>query len=103
PQFALIALVVTLISYLVMMINGLGVGLNEAAGSALRSFDADAIAYSDQSGLSVIRSELGQEVVDTIAAAEGVQESAPVGYLAVNYRNADDEIDSAAFLGFDPG
>jgi len=103
PQFALIALVVTLISYLVIMINGLGVGLNEAAGSALRSFDADAIAYSEQAGLSVIRSELGQEVVDAIAATDGVDDSAPLGYLAVNYRNSDEEIDSAAFLGFDPG
>ena len=28
-QFVLIALVVTLISYLVLMINGLGVGLND--------------------------------------------------------------------------
>ena len=39
-QFALITLIVTLISYLVLMINGLGVGLNDSAGSALRNFDA---------------------------------------------------------------
>jgi putative ABC transport system permease protein len=45
-QFVLIALIVTLISYLVLMINGLGVGLNVLAGSALKNFDADAIAYS---------------------------------------------------------
>ncbi|MCC7362808.1 MAG: ABC transporter permease [Dehalococcoidia bacterium] len=102
-QFALITLVVTLISYLVLMINGLGVGLNEAAGSALRSFDADAIAYSDQAGLSVIRSELSAEVAGGIGEAAGAEESAPLGYVAANYRDSDGVVDSAAFLGFEPG
>lgn len=102
-QFALITLIVTLISYLVLMINGLGVGLNESAGSALRNFDANAIAYSDRAGISVIRSELSQEQVDSIAAVPGVTESAPLGYLAVNYESSEGEIDSAAVLGFDPG
>ena len=45
-QFALIALVVTLVSYLVLMINGLGIGLNKQAGSALLQLDADGITYS---------------------------------------------------------
>lgn len=102
-QFALIALIVTLISYLVLMINGLGVGLNEQAGSALRSFDADAIAYSDRAGLSVIRSELSQDQIDRITATSGAEVAAPVGYMAANYRKEDGEIESAAFLGFDPG
>lgn len=102
-QFALIALVVTLISYLVLMINGLGVGLNEQAGRALRNFDAAAIAYSDRAGLSVIRSELSAELVERIASESGAAESAPLGYMAANYRKDDASVDSAAFLGFDPG
>ncbi|MCC6382066.1 MAG: ABC transporter permease [Dehalococcoidia bacterium] len=102
-QFGLIALVVTLISYLVLMINGLGVGLNLLAGSALKSFDADAIAYSRQSGLSVIRSELGQQTTDAIAANPGVRAAASLGYVAANYRRSDGSVKSAAFLGYDPG
>lgn len=102
-QFALIATVVALISYLVLMINGLGVGLNVAAGSALRSFNADALAYSDESGISVIRSELSQAAVDRATALPGVEAAAPLGYVAANYRSANGEISSAAFLGFDPG
>ena len=102
-QFALIALIVTLISYLVLMINGLGVGLNEQAGSALRNFDADAVAYSGRAGLSVIRSELSQEQVDRITAESGAEVAAPLGYMAANYRKEDGEVESAAFLGFDPG
>lgn len=102
-QFALIALIVTLISYLVLMINGLGVGLNEQAGSALRNFNADAIAYSDRAGLSVIRSELSEQQVGLIAVESGAELAAPLGYMAANYRGDDGEIESAAFLGFDPG
>ncbi len=102
-QFALIALIVTLISYLVLMINGLGVGLNVLAGSALKNFDADAIAYSASAGRSVIRSELSQETADKIAAQDGVEESALLGYIAANYRRDDGVVKSAAFMGYDPG
>lgn len=102
-QFALIALIVTLISYLVLMINGLGVGLNEQAGSALRHFDANAIVYSDRAGLSVIRSEMSDELVAQVRQRFGDAETAPLGYLAANYRDTGGEIESAAFLGFDPG
>ncbi|MBK6664067.1 MAG: hypothetical protein IPG47_15395 [Thermoflexaceae bacterium] len=102
-QFALIALIVTLISYLVLMINGLGVGLNVLAGSALKNFDADAIAYSDRAGISVIRSELSQETVDAIGKTAGAEESAAIGYVAANYRRDDGKVNSAAFLGYDPG
>lgn len=102
-QFFLIGLIVTLISYLVAMINGLGLGLNVLAGSALKSFDADAIAYSDASGLSVIRSELSAETIARVLAAPGVEEGAPLGYVAANVRTAAGEIENAAFLGFDPG
>ncbi|MCK9518249.1 MAG: ABC transporter permease [Dehalococcoidia bacterium] len=102
-QFGLIALIVTLISYLILMVTGLGLGLNELAGSALRSFNADAIAYSDEAGISVIRSELSEETVERIRNAEGVTDSASLGYVAANYLDSDGEIASAAFLGYDPG
>ena len=102
-QVAPIALIIALFNFLVLMINGLGIGLNEQAGSALRNFDADAIAYSDAAGLSVIRSELSQEQVDRIAADSGAEAATPLGYVAANYRTSDGLVRSAAFLGFDVG
>lgn len=102
-QFSLIALIVTLISYLVIMINGLGVGLNELAGSALLNFNADAIAYSDKGGLSVIRSEIGPDTVEAASTAPGVQVSAAIGYVAANYEREDGRIKSLALMGYDPG
>jgi len=102
-QFALIALIVTLISYLVLMINGLGVGLNRLAGSALLNFDADAIAYSDKAGLSVIRSEISEETITDVRSQPGIDDAAPIGYLAANYEQEDGDIESVALMGFDPG
>lgn len=102
-QFGLIALVVALISYLVLMINGLGIGLNEQAGSALRGLNADALVYAKDSDLSVIRSELSAETVNEISRLDGVSESAPLGYVGVNIRDPEGDITTAALLGYEPG
>jgi len=101
-QFALIALVVTLIAYLVLMINGLGNGLNIRAGSALLDLDADAVVYSSASGLSVIRSELPSSVVEEVGNMDGVTASSPLGYLSVNAKIPDGDIEPIALLGFLP-
>ena len=101
-QFLLIATIVTLISYLVLMINGLGVGLNALAGSALKNFDADAIAYADEAGLSVFRSELSKETI-----ADRYRSAGEGGGAARLRRRepqtSDGKVKSAAFLGVDPG
>lgn len=102
-QFALITLLVTLIAYLILMINGLGIGLNEQAGSALRGLDADALAYARNSDLSVIRSELAAETVEQLGQMEGVTEWAPLGYVGANARDGEGDTTAAALLGFEPG
>lgn len=106
-QFALIGLIVTLVTYLVLMVNGLGIGLNVLAGSALKNFDADALAYSGTSNLSVIRSELGADTVGAVSKLPGVTDATPLGYLGVNIRKADGttiaKAKSAALIGFEPG
>jgi putative ABC transport system permease protein len=102
-QFSLIALVVILISYLVLMINGLGIGLNKQAGSALLELDADAVVYSSSSRLSVIRSELPSSVVEEVGDIDGVKASSPLGYLSVNTQSPDGDIQAVALLGFLPG
>ncbi len=105
-QFALIGLVVTLITYLVLMVNGLGIGLKELAGRALLSWDADAIAYAGTSNLSVIRSELSNAAVSSARQIPGVTDASPLGYYGVDVRRSDGaamSVKSAALLGFDLG
>lgn len=102
-QFALITLLVTLIAYLILMINGLGIGLNEQAGSALRELDADALAYAKNSDLSLIRSELSAETVEELSRMEGVTDCAALGYVGANVRDGEGDTTSAALLGYEPG
>lgn len=98
-QFALIGLIVTLVAYLVLMMNALGAGLLDQAGSAVKNLDADALVFREDSNLSIQQSEIGQATYDAVAAAEGVDAAARLGYLSV--QPAGDE--SVAFLGFEPG
>lgn len=102
-QFALISMVVALISYLVFMVNGLGTGLNNQAGSALQSLNADGLAYSPNAGLSIIRSELSTETVSQIQTDLSPVTSAPLGYFGINTRSMSGRITSAAMLGIHPG
>jgi putative ABC transport system permease protein len=101
-QFALVAAIFTLIAYLVLMIDGLGVGLNDLAGSAVRRFDADAIAYADTAGRSILRSELSAAAVERARDLPGVTASGPLAYTAATYRDAAGAVESAALLGYDP-
>lgn len=102
-QFGLVTGVVTLIAYLVLMVTGLGLGLNQLAGTALLGMDGDFFAYSDRSNLSVIRSQLGEAQVRQIASAPGVQAAAAVGYVAAAVEYRPGEVETAALLGIDLG
>ncbi len=102
-QFGLVTGVVTLIAYLVLMVTGLGLGLNQAAGTALLGLDGDYLAYSDRSNLSVIRSQLSEAQVADIAAAPGVTAAAPLGYQAAAIEFRPGEVDTAALIGIDLG
>lgn len=102
-QFGLVTGVVALISFLVLMVTGLGLGLNEAAGTALLAMNGNHIAYSKGADLSVIRSELGADSVKQISAQNGVRASAVVGYVAAAVEYSPDQIETSALIGVVPG
>jgi putative ABC transport system permease protein len=101
-QFALIGLIVMLVAYLVFMINALGAGLLEQAGSAVKRMDADALVFSDNANLSLQQSEIAEDTVAAIRSAPGVEESSALGYVSVQ-PSLDPEKGPVAFLGFEPG
>ena len=102
-QFGLVTGVVTLIAYLVLMVTGLGLGLNQLAGTALLALEGDHLAYSDRSNLSVIRSQLSEAQVKDIASAPRVKASAAIGYAAAAIEYRPGEVETAALLGVDLG
>ena len=101
-QFALIGLVVALVTYLVLMMNALGAGLLDQAGSAIKRLDADALVFRDSSNLSLQLSELSQQTVEFIRTAPGVEASARLGYVSVQ-PSVKPEKGPVAFIGFESG
>jgi putative ABC transport system permease protein len=101
--FGPIAAVVALISYLVLVINGLGLGFRDEFGSALASFDASAIAFGDNAQGSVSRSLLDERALAAVESVPGVTASAAVGYLRADYRDGEGGVQSASLFGYDPG
>ncbi len=101
-QFALITVIVALIAYLILMINALGLGLQSFAGSALNNLDVDYLAYADGSNLSIPRSELPDEIVQSVASAPGVSAAGPMGYFTITPSKGDKQF-PAALLGIEPG
>ncbi len=102
-QFGFVTGVVGLIAYLIIMVTGLGLGLNEAAGSALLDLNGDYLAYASNSNLSVIRSKLTERDVAEVQSLSGAEEATPIGYVAAVIEFAPEESDSAAIIGVVPG
>ncbi len=102
-QFTLVTGVVALISFLIIMVTGLGLGLNERAGTALLSLDGDHLAFADNANLSLIRSRLTDAQVADIEARAGQEKATPVGYTAVVIQYRAEKNDTAAAVGVVPG
>ncbi len=101
-QFGLVTGVVILIAYLVLMVTGLGLGLQDRAGTALLALDGDYLAYSDRADFSVIRSLLTAAQVEEVAASAGVDGATPIGYVAAVIDYDTDQRDTVAIIGVEP-
>ena len=102
-QFGFVTGVVALIAYLIIMVTGLGLGLNEAAGTALLNLNGDHLAYAANSNLSVIRSRLSDLDVAEIRALPAADRATPIGYVAAVIEYGPEESDTAAVIGVIPG
>lgn len=102
-QFGFVTGVVGLIAYLIIMVTGLGLGLYDAAGTALLGLNGDHLAYASNSNLSVIRSRLTERDVIEVQSLTGVESATPIGYVAAVIAFAPEESDTAAIIGVVPG
>lgn len=98
-QFALVTGVVALISFLIIMVTGLGLGLYERAGTALLSLNGDHLAYAENSNISLIRSRLTEAQVRDIEARSGAEETTPIGYVAAAIEYGPGKNETAAVVG----
>ncbi len=101
-QFLLIVAIIALIGYLVVMISGLGVGLQEQSGSWVRELPVDAVVYNGNANYSLLRSEISPQQLAAVQAAPGVRAVAPLGFFSVTTFR-DDRQYPATLIGYDHG
>jgi putative ABC transport system permease protein len=85
-RFAVAAVILTLIAILLMFLGGLLDGLVANSTGALRQQRADVIVYATGSEASAVRSRIGLEVRDQVAAVAGVGQVGGLGLVQLGGR-----------------
>lgn len=101
-RFALMTLVVVLITALVVLLSGLTAGLGRENTSAIDGLNADRLAFSDtDGGISFGASSVGEQTWQDWARQPGVDSASPLG-IAMTRLGADGRTAGAAAFGIDP-
>jgi len=102
-RYLMIALVITLVAWLVFLLSGLANGLATDNGAALKNMDADGLVYQADVRFYLHRSILPMSDVAAIRDVEGVKDATPLGHLTITTtpEGKTDKID-ATVLAIDP-
>lgn len=88
-RYALVTGVIVMVASLVFILSGLANGLKAGNSEAIDAIDADRFVVSTGSEFSFDRSRIAPETVEAIAAADGVDDAAPLVTVVGNVRLAD--------------
>lgn len=108
-RFLLIGFIVTLITWLVFVLSGLGNGLSDLGTAVIRYSDMNVAVFQEESEFTLGKSTLPQKMVEEVKAIEGVDEAAPLATAAGSIllgSNADEESGkktSVMFVGVEAG
>lgn len=102
-RFALTAVLVGLVAFLVFVMTGLSVGLGEAGVSGLRRLPGDLVVFGAGAERVASRSELPAAMEARLRAVPGVAGVEPAGLLMADARTADGEGLALALTGLRPG
>jgi putative ABC transport system permease protein len=101
-RWASITAAVAFIVFLVLVLAALADGLFIGATGALRTGDSDALVYSADGRLSLVRSELPPSDLSAVAAVDGVADVGALGVLLATAATDADPFDLAV-MGHLPG
>lgn len=101
-RFALLGGAVGLLVLLLLFFQAVAGTLVTALTGAVDEARADVLVYDDRARGNPVTSVLPLDVVDAVAAVEGVEEAAGIA-LTVTPVTADGEERGAVLIGFDPG
>ncbi len=103
-RFALITLVIVMVSSLVFIIAALANGLSEGNTAAIKALPADRIVVSAGSDYQLDRSAVSAADAQTIAALDGIDAAEPIGIASGNVQIAGKEaLTGVSFFGIEPG
>lgn len=106
-RFAMIGMILVLISWLVFILAGLGNGLSTLSAATFKNMDAEYVAYEDGSRHSMSRSVISENLVEELKASEDVNDAAAMGsHVAVVLKEGvedDSEKIDVSILGVEPG
>jgi len=106
-RFAMIAMILILISWLVFILSGLGNGLSTLSAATFQNMDAEYVVFEEGSRHSMSRSVISENLVEDLKAQEQVENAAAMGsHVAVVLKEGmkdDSEKIDVSILGIEPG
>ncbi len=103
-RFALITLVIVMVSSLVFIIAALANGLSEGNTAAIESLPADRMVVSAGSDYQLDRSVVSAADAKTIAALDGIDAAEPIGIASGNVQiPGHSSLTGVSLFGVDPG
>lgn len=104
-RFALLGGVITLMTFMVVMLGGLTAGLGAASISAVKDLPVDAIAFAQPArgqAVSFTSSALSPTITAELAAEPGVRTAQPLGVATTQLHGAS-STSAVTLIGTDPG
>lgn len=108
-RFFMIGFIIVMISWLVLVLSGLGNGLSDLGTAVIRYSDMDLAVFEEEAEFSLSKSTLPGSLVEDIAQLEGVEEAAPIsqsiGAIIKGSSDAEEsgKKTSVLFLGIEAG
>src|SRR5690606_2583176 len=106
-RFAMIAMILILISWLVFILSGLGNGLSTLSAATFQNMDAEYVVFEEGSRHSMSRSVISENRIEDLIANDQVEDAAAMGsHVAVVLKEGmkdDSEKIDVSILGIEPG
>lgn len=106
-RFAMIGMILVLISWLVFILSGLGNGLSSLSAATFQNMKAEYVVFEEGSRHSMGRSVISEQLVQDLKADSQVEDAAGMGsHIAVVIKEGktdDSEKIDVSILGIEPG
>lgn len=106
-RFAMIGMILVLISWLVFILSGLGNGLSSLSAATFKNMNAEYVAFEEGARHSMSRSVISENLVQDLKAHEQVEDAAAMGSHVAVVLKEGNEGDSGkidvSILGIEPG